>query len=114
MMEEREKLYRHFPSPVYMIPVGVPPFPFLVDDSIQDDKDIDWAVRRLFLNSSGNPSGMKLEHHRQWLIAATRDDSPDATNRLKVASIVQAAFQGGTLTKECTWQTAVFIPKWKG
>ena len=44
MMAEREELYRHVPSPGYPIPVGEPPFPFLVDDSIPEDEDITWAV----------------------------------------------------------------------
>ena len=44
-----------------------------------------------------------MEHLRQWLIAGMRDNSPDATNWLKVAANVQAAFRDGTLDKECMW-----------
>ena len=54
---------------------------------------------------------MRAEHLRQWLIAMTQDDSPDATNLLKVVAIVQAEFRDGTLAKECTWQIVVVIPK---
>ena len=57
---------------------------------------------------------MQAEHLPQWLIAATRDDSPDATNWLKVVAIVQVALQDETLAKECTWKTVVLIPKGKG
>ena len=88
MTEEREELYRDVPSSGEPIPVEYPPFPFLVDDSIPDDEEITWAVRRLLLNRSGRPSGMRAEHLRQWLIAATLDNSPDATNWLKVVTIV--------------------------
>ena len=92
MTAEREELYRHVPSLGEPIPMGDPPFPFLVDHLITDDEELAWAVDRLHLNCSGGPSGMRAEHLRQWLIAEMRDDSPDATNWLKVVAIVQAAF----------------------
>ena len=74
--------------------------PFSVVDEIPEDEDIDWEVRRLHLNRSGGLSGMRAEHLCQWLIAATWDDSPDATDWLKVVAIVQAAFCDGTLAEE--------------
>ena len=40
MTAERGEIYRHLPSPGEMIPVVDPTFPFLVDDSILEDKDI--------------------------------------------------------------------------
>ena len=54
---------------------------------------------------------MRSEHLHQWMIAATRDDLPDATNWLKVVSIIQSSFQDGTLAEEFTWQTVVLITK---
>ena len=42
---------------------------------------------------------MQAEHLRQWLIDATRDDTPDATKWQKVVAIVQAAFRDGMLDK---------------
>ena len=57
---------------------------------------------------------MRAEHLRQWLTAATRDDAPDATNCLKVITIVQAAYCDGTLAEECTHQTVVLITKREG
>ena len=56
---------------------------------------------------------MRAEHLRQWLIATTRDNSPDATNWQKVVAILQTAFPEGTLAKECTWNTGVLITKGK-
>ena len=81
--------------------MGFQPFP--VDDSIPVDKDITWEVRRLHLNRSDRPSVIRAEHLRQWLIAATWDDTPDSTNWQKVVSIVQAAFNAGALAEESTW-----------
>ena len=63
----------------------------------------------LFLNRSDGPSGMRAENLRQWLIAATWDNLTAATNFMKVVAIRQAAFQDGTLAKECMWQTVVLI-----
>ena len=82
--------------------MGDPSFPFSVDDSIPEDEYIAWAVCRLRLKHSGGPSEMRVEHLRQWLIAATRVDSSDSTNSLNAVAIVQAAFQYGTLSKGCT------------
>ena len=45
------------------------------------------------------------------MIYANWDDTPDATNWLKVVAIVQAAFHDGTLAEECTWQAVVLISK---
>ena len=66
----------------------VPPFHFLVDGYIPEDEEIAWVVHRIFLNCSGGPSGMRAEHLRQWLISTMGDDSPDATNWLKIVAIV--------------------------
>ena len=57
---------------------------------------------------------MRSEHLRQWLIDATRDESPDATNGLKVIAIVQADLRDWTLAEECKCKTVVLIPKGKG
>ena len=97
IMLEREELYRNVPSLGEPIPVEDPPFPFLVDDYIPEDEEINWAVRRLLLNRLGGPSVMRAEHLRQWMIATTRYDSPDTTNWLTFVSIVQALFQDGEL-----------------
>ena len=90
------------------------PFPFSVDYSIPEDKEITWAVLRILLNRSGGPSVMRAEHLRQWLIDETRDNSPDATNWMKVVAIVQAAFQDGTLAEEFMCKTVILITKRKG
>ena len=47
------------------------------------------------------------------MIAATRDDSPDATNYQMVVAMVQAEFCDGTLAEEGMWQTVILIPKWR-
>ena len=68
----------------------------------------------LIRNRSGSPSESRAEHLRKWLISATRDNTPDAINWLKVVVIVQAAYRDGTLTEECTHQTVVLITKREG
>ena len=54
-----------------------------------EEEEISWAVCRLRLNRSGDPLGMKAENLRKWLISATRDNTPDATNWKKAVVIVQ-------------------------
>ena len=111
MTAERIDLYRHITPSGETIPVG--DLTFLVDDSIPEDEYITWEVSRLCLNCSGGPSEMRVEHLCQWLVASTRDDSPDATNWHKVVAIVQAAFRDGAISDECTCNTVMFIPKGK-
>ena len=112
MTVERGELYRHVPPPADPILVG--DLTFSVDDEISEDEEISWAVRSICQNRSGGPSGMRAEHLRQWLIAATRDNSPDATNCLKVFTIVQAAFRDGILAEDFMWKTVVLLTKGKG
>ena len=50
-------LYRHVTPLGEPIPVG--DLPFLVDDGILEDEDIACLLRRLRLNLSGGPSGMR-------------------------------------------------------
>ena len=57
---------------------------------------------------------MRAKHLRQWLISATRDNAPDATNWLKVVAIVKALYRDETPAEECTQQTVVLIPKREG
>ena len=57
---------------------------------------------------------MRAEHLRRWLIAAAQDDLPDATNWLKVVSIVNTELCDGTLAEKYTWHTVVLIPKERG
>ena len=57
---------------------------------------------------------MRAEHLRQWLIAATWDDSLDSTNWQNIVDIVQAEFRDETLSEKCTQKTVILIPKGKG
>ena len=50
MASERHDIYRHVPLPGETIPVGEPTLLLLVDDSIPEDEDIAWTVRRFCLN----------------------------------------------------------------
>ena len=67
---EKFEIYRYVAPAGDPIPVG--DLPFLVDYSVPKDEDITWALRMHCLNLLGGPSGMRAEHLRQWLIAATR------------------------------------------
>ena len=65
MTVERVESYLHVPLSVRPIHVEVTPFP--VKESIPRESYIAEAVKRLHLNRSGGPSGMRAEHLRQWL-----------------------------------------------
>ena len=91
-------MYRYVPLPGKPIPVGVQPF--LVDESIPEDKEIACYVRRICLNRLGGPLGNRAEYLLYWLIDTTWQYTPDATNWHKVLVITQAVFRYGTLVKE--------------
>ena len=48
MMADRFELYRHAPPPGQ--PINTRVQPLLVDESIPEDEEIAWAVRRICLN----------------------------------------------------------------
>ena len=100
MKAEREDLYLHILLPGEPISGGE--LPLSVDDGIPEDEEITWLARSLCLNLLGGPSGMRAEHLRQWPIAATRNDLPEATSLLKVFATIQVVFHDGTMAEECT------------
>ena len=68
--EERVELYSYVPPPGKNIPISVQPF--LVDDSVPTEDEIEWAVKQLCNNLSGGPSGMRVEHLKRWLATARK------------------------------------------
>ena len=136
IMVERVALYSYVPPPGKNIPVHIETF--LVDDSVPEEGDIEWAVKSLRNNRSGGLSRMREEHVKRWLAAArksekervtaggkktttaTKTGGPEdraaqegAENWTRVVDLIQAAFQDGKLPEEATWQAVVLIPKGK-
>ena len=75
MKEERLELYQRDSSPPERsILVALDPFP--VYDSILEAKEVAVVVRHLRLNKDDSLSGMKVEHLRAWLWAATWEKFP--------------------------------------
>ena len=81
---ECAELYAYIPPPV--------------DDNIPGDEEITKAVLRLRLHHAGSPSGMRAEHLRMWLRAATREEDPNPGKWEKVFAIIQESLRGGELT----------------
>ena len=52
--------------------------PFLADDSVPTEDDIEWVVKHLHNHHSGGASGMRAQHNKRWL-AAVRKAEKDAT-----------------------------------
>ena len=107
MSVDQVRPYQHVTTPGQLIPVGVQPL--LMEESVPEDGDIAWAVCRIFRNRSGSLSGMRAKNLYQWFITVTQDNTPDASNWLKVVAILQTAFRDGTLAEESTWHTFVLI-----
>ena len=73
---ERVNLYSYITPLGENIPISVEPF--LVDDSVPTEEEIDWAVPRLRNNGSGVPSGMRAEHLKWWLAVARNNEREEA------------------------------------
>ena len=56
---------------------------------------------------------MQAEHPRSYMAAETREYSLDETQGRKVVLIIYEALQDRDLPEECTYQTAVLLPKGK-
>ena len=129
-------MYSYVPPPGGNIPVTIQPF--MVDDSMPEEGEIEGAVKRLCNNRSGGASRMRAEHVKCWLAAerkAEKDGSTSggderataketggpedtatqegADNCTRFVDLVQTAFREGKLTEESTWQSVVLIPKGK-
>ena len=53
------------------------------------------VVRKLGLGRAGETSGMKAEHLKEWLWAATREKDQDTKTWDKVVSVIHVAFMEG-------------------
>ena len=120
---ERVALYSHVPPPGDNIPVAIKPF--MVEDSVPEEGEIEWAVKHLRNNRSGGPSRMRADHIKGWLAAAQiaekagnaaegekratetetggpEDPQEGADNWTRFVDLVQTSFQEGELMEEAT------------
>ena len=63
-------LYSYVPPLGANIPIYMEPF--LVDDLVPTEDEIEWAVKGLQNHCSGGPSGIRAEHLKRWLAAARK------------------------------------------
>ena len=69
---------------------------------------------QLRLHRAVGPSGMRDEHLRMWLRAATWEERPDLGNWDKVVAMIQSAFRRVELVAPCVWQMVLMISKGGG
>ena len=112
--------------------------PFVVDDSVPMEDEIEWAVTQLRNHRSGGPSGMRAEHLKRWLVTARNSEKEkaekvettteragmtengetsaeksekEAENWTMVEDLIHLALREVNLTEEATWQAVVLITK---
>ena len=74
---ERATLYSRVPPPGDTIPVTIEPF--VVEDGVPTEAEVEWAVKRLRNHRFGGPSRMRAEDLKGWLAAARRGDKERET-----------------------------------
>ena len=67
---DRVTFYSRVPPPGDNIPVTIEPFE--VEESVPEEGEIEWAVKRLRNNRSGGMLRMREEHIKGWLAAVRR------------------------------------------
>jgi hypothetical protein len=76
-------------------PIPICVAPFEIDDNVPDEREIADTVRLLRWGKSPGPSGIRVEHLREWLNAAERENNPDPSRWNKMEELVQHAFETG-------------------
>ena len=71
------ELYSYVPPPGANIPISVEPFP--VDNLVPTEDEIEWEMKRLRNQCSGEPSGMRAKHLKKWLVAARKAEKYETT-----------------------------------
>ena len=99
----------------------------MVDDSVPEEGEIEWAVKRLRNNHSGGPSRMRTEHIKGWLTEAQRAEKEEnaaegekratetetggtedtetqggADNWMRFMELIHTAFREGEIAEEAT------------
>ena len=85
-----------------------------VADGGPSKEKIKWAVRWVFPNQSGGPSGIHSEHLKICPAAVQEEENPDPSRSWIVLEMVQLAFDTGELATECTWATFIILTKGSG
>ena len=133
---ERVALYSYVPPQGDNIPFHIEPF--LVDDLVPEEGEIEWAVKPLHNNCYGGASRMRADHIKRWLATARKAEKDRATaggedtatgakrgapedtsaqegveNWTRVIDLVQVTFREGKLAEEAISQAVVLMPKGK-
>ena len=81
------ELYSYVPRPGKNIPISVQPF--LVDDSVPTEDDINWVVKRIRNNCSGGPPGMGADHLKRWLATVRKAEKDKGTAEKEEAAMTK-------------------------
>ena len=85
--------------------------PFDITDSIPEEPEIRAALMRLRLHKAPGPSGMTVQHLRDWLAAAERKKNPDPTPWRALVDLIQHVFHSGNIPTQLCWSYLTLLPK---
>jgi hypothetical protein len=109
---EYNSLYRRGNPPGDPVPVLVAPF--YVDDGVPLEGEIADTVRRMRNGKAPGPSGIRVEHLKEWLVLSEREQDPDGSKWGKVYELIQHVFLLGDFPTELLWSVLEPIPKGSG
>ena len=88
--------------------------PLSIEDVPPEVGETAAAVRKLWSERTGGPSGINVEHLKAWLWEATREKYQYTETWDKEVSVIQVAFWEGYILEALTWTTMVLAPKGSG
>ena len=109
---ERVDLYAYRPPPGAPIPIHITPFD--VADDVPSEEEIASIVRKFKQGKAPGPSGIRTDHLKDWLKAASWLDEPDPSHWNALVALVQHVFATGEVSTQMTWATVVLLPKSDG
>jgi hypothetical protein len=92
-------------------PVPVLVAPFDVDDGVPMEGEIADTVQRMRNGKAPGPSGLRVEHLKEWLVLSERKQDLDGSKWEKLYELIQHVFLSGDLPRELSWSVLVLVPK---
>jgi hypothetical protein len=86
--------------------------PFDVDDGVPLEGDVVYTVRIMKNDKAPGPSGVSVEHLKEWLVISERDQDSNKWN--KVIELIQHMFKTRDFSTELSWLVLLVISKASG
>ena len=85
--------------------------PYLIEDDIPQEQEIEKVVKRLKGGKSPGPSGLHVDTIKEWLVEDRKDTTNSSSHWKRLVINIQDIFKSKKLPESVCNQTLVMIPK---